>query len=41
MSVSTADVSRAAMAEGLTGPDIGVRIDAARLAALAQAMQRA
>jgi len=41
MSVSSADVSRAARAQGLTGPDIGARIDAARLAALAQAMQRA
>ena len=41
MSMSSADVSRAARAQGLTGPDIGARIDAARLAALAQAMQRA
>jgi tRNA nucleotidyltransferase (CCA-adding enzyme) len=38
MTVSTAEVSRVAMAEGLKGPAIGERIDAARLAALAQVM---
>jgi tRNA nucleotidyltransferase (CCA-adding enzyme) len=38
ITVSTADVSRVAMAEGLKGPAIGERIDAARLAALAQVM---
>ncbi len=41
LSVSTAEVSRAAMAEGLKGPDIGARIDAARLAALARVMKSA
>jgi tRNA nucleotidyltransferase (CCA-adding enzyme) len=41
LSVSTAEVSRAAMAEGLKGPDIGARIDAARLAALSRAMKSA
>jgi tRNA nucleotidyltransferase (CCA-adding enzyme) len=38
MTVSTTEVSRAAMAEGLKGPAIGERIDAARLAALAKVM---
>jgi len=41
LSVSTAEVSRAAMAEGLKGPEIGARIDAARLSALAQAVKSA
>ncbi|MEN9329049.1 MAG: hypothetical protein RLZZ484_237, partial [Pseudomonadota bacterium] len=41
LSVSTAEVSRAAMAEGLKGPEIGARIDAARLSALAQALKSA
>mgnify|MGYP000010495442 FL=1 len=41
LSVSTAEVSRAAMAEGLKGLEIGARIDAARLDALARAMKSA